>query len=35
MLASHLSINTVGGGLASVDEHLTVLTRLAESLTTA
>lgn len=30
--ASHVSISTMGGGLASVDEHLTVLTRLAEAL---
>ena len=32
--ASHVSISTMGGGLASVDEHLTVLTRLAEALPT-
>jgi probable F420-dependent oxidoreductase len=30
--ASHLSINTMGAGLASVDEHLAVLSRVAESL---
>jgi probable F420-dependent oxidoreductase len=30
--ASHLSINTMGAGLTSVDEHLAVLTRVAESL---
>jgi probable F420-dependent oxidoreductase len=30
--ASHLSINTMGAGLASVDDHLAVLARLAESL---
>jgi probable F420-dependent oxidoreductase len=33
--ASHLSINTMGGGLATVDDHLGVLTRLAEALPTA
>ena len=33
--ASHLSINTMGGGLATVDDHLSVLTRLAEALPTA
>jgi probable F420-dependent oxidoreductase len=33
--ASHLSINTMGGGLATVDDHLGVLTRLAETLPTA
>jgi hypothetical protein len=27
--ASHLSINTMGAGLTSVDEHLAVLTRVA------
>jgi probable F420-dependent oxidoreductase len=32
--ASHLSINTMGGGLATVDDHLAVLTRLAEALPT-
>ena len=30
--ASHLSINTMGGRPETVDEHLAVLTRLAESL---
>jgi hypothetical protein len=28
--ASHLSINTMGAGLAGVDEHLAVLTEIAE-----
>ncbi|WP_304112897.1 LLM class F420-dependent oxidoreductase [Mycolicibacterium bacteremicum] len=30
--ASHLSINTMGAGLATVDDHLAVLTRLAAGL---
>lgn len=30
--ASHVSINTMGAGLATVDDHLAVLTRVAESL---
>ena len=30
--ATHLSINTMGGGLATVDDHLAVLTRVAEAL---
>jgi len=30
--ASHLSINTMGAGLTSVDEHLAVLTRVAGSI---
>lgn len=30
--ATHLSINTMGGGLATVDDHLAVLTRVAETL---
>ncbi|ORV18468.1 LLM class F420-dependent oxidoreductase [Mycobacterium celatum] len=29
--ASHVSINTMGAGLASVDDHLTALTRAAEA----
>jgi probable F420-dependent oxidoreductase len=33
--ASHVSINTMGAGLASVDDHLTVLSRVAESLPNA
>jgi probable F420-dependent oxidoreductase len=33
--ATHLSINTMGGGLATVDDHLDVLTRVAEALPTA
>ena len=30
--ATHLSINTMGAGLRSVDEHLAVLARLAEGI---
>jgi probable F420-dependent oxidoreductase len=30
--ATHLSVNTMGAGLATVDEHLDVLARVAESL---
>ncbi|MET4428591.1 LLM class F420-dependent oxidoreductase [Mycolicibacterium sp. 624] len=30
--ATHLSINTMSGGLATVDDHLAVLTRVAEAL---
>ncbi|TPG36104.1 LLM class F420-dependent oxidoreductase [Mycolicibacterium hodleri] len=30
--ASHLSVNTMGAGLATVDEHLDVLAKVAESL---
>lgn len=32
--ASHASVNTMGAGLRTVDEHLTVLTRLAAALPT-
>jgi hypothetical protein len=30
--ASHLSVDTMGSGLARVDDHLEVLTRVAETL---
>ena len=30
--ASHLSINTMGAGLATVDDHLAVLARIAAGL---
>lgn len=30
--ASHASVNTMGAGLRTVDEHLAVLTHLAEAL---
>ncbi|BBY31480.1 LLM class F420-dependent oxidoreductase [Mycolicibacterium sediminis] len=32
--ASHLSINTMGAGLATVDDHLEVLSRIAEAIPT-
>ena len=33
--ASHVSINTMGSGLATLDEHLNVLGTVAESLASA